>query len=86
MKFLVISEPTVADNRAAHAAEEEVFIAAMRRDGFIEQIFRRVDGKGGFTIVEAPSVDDVKRRLNDLPFVIHGCIDVRIIPVQPRFG
>jgi muconolactone delta-isomerase len=85
VKFLVMSYPADVDTRAKFAEEEDRLIVQLHREGFIEQIFRRPDGQGAASLIEAPSAEVVERRLNELPYLIHGCITIEIWPVTPRF-
>jgi hypothetical protein len=50
----------------------------MRADGFIEQLFRRLDDTGAWLIVEAESEDDAQRRLDALPFPQAGLMTMTL--------
>ena len=59
--------------------EDEIkAVEALRAEGFIEQLFRRVDGSGAWLVVEAPSADEARRRLDALPFVVGGVMTMAL--------
>ena len=85
MQFLVVSRPTERDRREALRDVEEDALGAMRSDGFLTQIWRRDDGAGSYSLVEAHSLAEASERLATLPFVVQGAITIDIIPVTARF-
>jgi muconolactone delta-isomerase len=85
MQFLVVSRPTERDRREALRDVEEDALGDMRSDGFLQQIWRRDDGAGSYSLVEAPTLDEASKRLATLPFVVQGAITIEIIPVTARF-
>jgi hypothetical protein len=54
--------------------------------GFIRQIWHRADVPGACILVEADSEEQVKERLNTLPLVQAGMLEVSIIPLMPYAG
>lgn len=86
MRYLVISVPSASDRRDELREAEEAALEEMVADGFIVQIYRRNDGQGAYSIVEALSSDAAYRRLNTLPFVQQQAISIEIVPVTARYG
>jgi muconolactone delta-isomerase len=85
VRYLVVSLPSAGDRRDELREAEEAALADMVADGFIVQIYRRDDGRGAYSIVEAPSAADARRRLDTLPFVRQQAISIEIIPVTARY-
>jgi hypothetical protein len=54
--------------------------------GFIRQIWHRGDVPGGCLLIEAESEAHVRERLNTLPLVQAGMLEVSIIPLVPYAG
>jgi muconolactone delta-isomerase len=86
VQFLVISTPAANDRRDELRAPEEAALADMLADGFLLQIYRRLDGGGGFSLVEAPTEQEALRRLQELPFVAEGAIDIEVVAVAARYA
>ena len=85
MQFLVVSVPAPGDPRDGLREAEEEALAEMVADGFVVQIYRRDDGRGAYSVVEAPSAQEARRRLGALPFVRQQAISIEIIPVTARY-
>lgn len=86
MQFIVISLPAADDRRDELREAEEAALAEMVADGFVVEIYRRTDGQGAYSVVEAESLDETRRRLQSLPFVEQRAITIEIIPVAARYG
>ena len=85
MLYLVISAPMPNDRRDVLRAAEEEALAHLVAEGFIAQIYRRDDGAGAYSIIEAPSAEEARRRLSALPFVREQAISIEIVPVTARY-
>jgi hypothetical protein len=86
VQFIVISTPAANERRDELREPEEAALADMLADGFLLQIYRRLDGAGAFSLVEAATEDDALQRLNALPFVREGAIDIEVIAVAARYS
>lgn len=85
MKFAVLSVPSQTDTRDELREQQEAELDHMRADGFLLQIFRRNDGLGAISFIEAVSEEAALRRLNSMPFVTNRAITLEVFPVTPRF-
>lgn len=89
MQFLTLSrrkEGLTDDEYVACAAEEVRQAQLLYEEGFIRQIWHRTDAPGACILVEAASEELVRERLNTLPFVKAGMIEVSVIPLRPYSG
>jgi hypothetical protein len=86
MRILLLSSPVSGVDRAPFIEDEDRTIEQLRKDGVIQQIYVRADGAGAVSIVDADSVDVAMERLNQLPFVINGCITIEAVPVTELFS
>ena len=90
MQFLTLSRRrTESFTEAEFAArvEQEIEQArALYAQGFVRHIWHRADIAGACLLVEADSEGQVRERLNTLPFVQAGMLEVTIIPLQPYAG
>jgi muconolactone delta-isomerase len=89
MQFLTVSRriEAFADSDFAPLVEEEGCQARiLYGGGFIRQIWHRADRPGACILFEAESEDQVRERLNTLPMVKAGMLDVTIIPLKPYAG
>jgi muconolactone delta-isomerase len=90
MQFLSLS--TRRSDRfsdAEFAALVEAEIARARElyaDGFIRQIWHRGDRPGACILIEADSLEQARARLQTLPLIRAGMLDVSIVPLVPYAG
>jgi hypothetical protein len=84
VKFMVVSEWGNTTRKTELQPQETETIARLQLEGFIVQGFRRDDGGGGFTVVVEENADGARARLNELPFVANGVLNVEVYPVTPR--
>ena len=63
-------------------ADEIKAVESLRADGFIQQLFRRLDGTGAWLVVEAPSADEARHRLDALPFVVGDVMTMALSPSE----
>jgi muconolactone delta-isomerase len=90
MQYLTITRrriETISDAEfAARRAEEIARAQALYAEGFIRQIWHRDDIGGACMVVEAASEDEVRHKLNTLPFAQAGMLEISIIPLKPYGG
>jgi muconolactone delta-isomerase len=55
-------------------------------DGFIRQIWHRGDRPGACILIEADSLEQARARLQTLPLIRAGMLDVSIVPLMPYAG
>jgi muconolactone delta-isomerase len=67
---------------AAEVAQARVLYA----DGFFRQIWHRRDVAGACILVEAASEDEVRQKLQTLPLVAAGMLEITVIPLKPYGG
>jgi hypothetical protein len=48
-------------------------------EGFVQHLFLRADGAGGYMVVKASSAAAAQERLNTLPFVEAGIMEVEFV-------
>ena len=90
MQFLSLSTRR-ADrfSEAEFAALVDAEIARARElyaDGFIRQIWHRGDRPGACILLEADSIEQARARLQTLPLIRAGMLDVSIVPLGPYAG
>ncbi|MDX1710199.1 MAG: hypothetical protein R3316_03575 [Rhodovibrionaceae bacterium] len=59
---------------------------SLMAEDFFREIYSRADGKGAVMVVEADTVEEVERRLQELPFVQNDLLSFEIYPVVPYRG
>jgi uncharacterized protein YciI len=57
-------------------------VNALREEGFIEQLFRRLDDTGAWLVVDAPSAEEAQQRLDALPFVVGDVMTMTLSPSE----
>jgi muconolactone delta-isomerase len=62
--------------------DEKRRIRELRDEGFIEQLFRRLDGTGAYLVVTADTTDAVHERLDTLPFVEIGIMTMQVDEIE----
>mgnify|MGYP001372602898 CR=1 FL=1 len=89
MKFFVIGKrkKTVLPEEFAKHADEEAKIAIdLFKQEFIRELYSIKGGKGACMIIEAKSEDEIRSKLNILPFVKNNYLDIDILEVKPYTG
>jgi muconolactone delta-isomerase len=90
MQFLSISsrrtEGFTDADFAARVDEEVERARALYGEGVIRQIWHRGDIGGACILWEADSEADARAKLNTLPMVQAGMLEVTIIPLRPYAG
>ena len=90
MQFLSLS--TRRTDRFSDAEFTELVDAEVSRarelyaSGFIRQIWHRADLPGACMVLEAGSLDEARVRLQTLPLIRAGMLDVAIVPLAPYAG
>jgi hypothetical protein len=82
MRFCVDARFTPDADPAPSMAAEIVRVAEMRASGFIELIYRRLDGTGAYLIVIEENLDAALAQLSSLPFVAESTMSVSIDPIE----
>ena len=90
MQFLTVSrrrteqftDAEFTSRVAAEVAQARVLYA----EGFFRQIWHRRDVAGACILVEAASEDEVRQKLQTLPLVAAGMLEVTVIPLKPYAG
>ena len=89
MKIIVIAhrnkERPAEDFTPLLEAEAKKALQLVAED-FFREIYSRVDGNGAVMVVEAGSVEEVEKRLQELPFVQNGLLSFEIYAVAPYRG
>jgi hypothetical protein len=85
MKFLVVT------SRRPHATldvvmpkykDELLEVHKMNASGFAFDTYVRGDGLGAVLLIEAPSLEDVQKRFDELPYALEGWMDTEIYPLK----
>ena len=90
MQFLTISrrrtEQFTEEQFAARVAQEVAQARVLYAEGTLRQVWHRADAPGACLLFEAGSETEVREKLNTLPLVQAGMLDVSIIPLKPWAG
>jgi muconolactone delta-isomerase len=90
MQFLTLSRrrtDTFSEQEFAARAPAEVAQArVLYAEGFFRQLWHRGDVPGGCLLIEAESEAHVREKLDTLPMVQAGMLEVSIIPLRPYGG
>jgi muconolactone delta-isomerase len=82
MRFFVDARFTPGADPEPRMEDEKQRIRELRDEGFIEQLFRRLDGTGAYLVVTEDSVDAVHARLDTLPFVEIGIMRMQVDEIE----
>jgi muconolactone delta-isomerase len=72
MYFFATGHITRPDDVGPHLQEEKRVLADLRQQGLVREAFTPVGGHGVISILQGPSLDEVRAQMNRLPFVAHG--------------
>jgi muconolactone delta-isomerase len=90
MQFLTLSrrrtEHFTEDQFASRAPQEVAQARVLYAEGFFRQLWHRADVPGACLLVEADSESHVREKLNTLPLVQAGMLEISIIPLKPYSG
>jgi uncharacterized protein YciI len=81
MHFIGIGTNGDREKFAPFLEEEGRVLADLREQGTIKTVFRRVDGSGVISILEAATHADAVEQLNRLPLVREGLLSVELVEV-----
>jgi muconolactone delta-isomerase len=70
--FFATGHVTRPDEIGPHLEEEKRVLADLRQQGLVREAFTPVGGHGVISILQGPSLDEVRAQMNRLPFVAHG--------------
>jgi muconolactone delta-isomerase len=71
---------------SARVDDEVAQARVLYGEGFIRQIWHRGDIAGACLLLEADSEAQARERLNTLPLVAAGMLEVTLIPLKPYRG
>ena len=83
MRFLVDARLVPGADPQPRLADEQQRIKELYDEGFIEQLFRRLDGTGAWLIVQGDDEASAHRQLDTLPFVEIGIMTMHLSAVEP---
>ena len=90
MQFLSLSirrSDRFSDAEFAALVDAEIARAReLYADGFIRQIWHRGDRPGACILLEADSIEQARARLQTLPLIRAGMLEVAIVPLVPYAG
>lgn len=61
---------------------EVAAVAALREEGFIVRLFKRLDNSGAWIIVDAQSEEDAQTRMDALPFPQDGVMTMTVSAIE----
>ncbi len=67
---------THPDALAPYVDNEIRVVGELKAEGVMKAIYRRAAGPGVYIMLEGPSIDALKDRVDTLPFVIEGLMTV----------
>ena len=82
MRFFVDARFTPGADPDPRMDDEKRRVQELRDEGFIEQLFRRLDGTGAYLVVTADTPDAVHERLDTLPFVEIGIMTMQVDEIE----
>jgi muconolactone delta-isomerase len=82
MRFFVDARFTPGADPDPRMEDEKRRVGELRDEGFIEQLFRRLDGTGAYLVVSADSPDAVHEQLDTLPFVETGIMTMQVDEIE----
>jgi muconolactone delta-isomerase len=69
MTVLAKGSVTHPDALTPYIADEMRVVGELKAEGVITSVYRRAAGPGVYLILEGPSIDAVRQRVDTLPFV-----------------
>ena len=63
---------TKPDALAPHINDEMRVVEELKAEGVMKAVYRRAAGPGVYLLLEGPSIDAVRDRVDTLPFVVEG--------------
>jgi hypothetical protein len=82
MRFLVLGTWNPSDSNISRLLrQEQQRTGELMQEGFVQQLFLRSDGAGGYMVVSADSVAAAQEQLDTLPFMKAGIMQVELVEV-----
>jgi hypothetical protein len=63
---------TKPDALAPHVEDEMRAVGQLKAEGLMKAVYRRAAGPGVYLILEGSSIDALRERVDNLPFVVEG--------------
>jgi len=63
---------TKPDALAPHVNDEMRVVDELKAEGVMKAVYRRAAGPGVYLLLEGPSIDAIRDRVDTLPFVVEG--------------
>jgi muconolactone delta-isomerase len=84
MRFMVLGvwDPASPEIPGLLAAEQ-ARTGELMDEGVVQQLLLRADGAGGYMVVDAESAEVARDRLNTLPFMKAGVMQIELIELKP---
>jgi hypothetical protein len=83
VNFLVDARLVAGADVAPFLAAEQRRIRELHDAGFIELLYRRIDGTGAWLIVTERDEESAERQLDTLPFVEVGIMTMQLSEIDP---
>ena len=74
MYFLATGTLTDPAQAGPHQQEEDRVLAELREQGLVREAFRKADGPGVISILQAPTLQEAQAQMSTLPFVTLGLL------------
>jgi hypothetical protein len=76
--MIVLAEGSITkpDSLAPYLDDEMRVVGELKSEGVIKAIYRRAAGPGVYLMLEGPSIDAIRGRMDTLPFVIEGLMAI----------
>ncbi|MCW2750266.1 MAG: hypothetical protein JWR83_1376 [Aeromicrobium sp.] len=65
-----------------HLEEETQVVTKLAEEGVIKGLFRLTERSGVYMIVEADDLEDARKQVGRMPFVINGLLSFEFEPVE----
>ena len=70
------------DKLGPHLDEETRVVTKLHEEGVVKSLFRLTERSGVYMIVEADDVEDARKQVGRMPFVINGLLSFEFEPVE----
>lgn len=85
MRFYVDARFTPGSDPQPSMQAEIKRVGELKDEGFIELLFRRIDGTGAYLVVTAEDEASARATLDTLPFVAEGTMSIAIDEVEQLY-
>jgi hypothetical protein len=86
MRFYVDARFTPGSDPAPSMQAEIKRVGELKDEGFIDVLFRRLDGTGAYLVVTADDEAAARATLDTLPFVEEGTMSIAIDAVEQLYA